>query len=75
MKLLPNLLRNKKIIKRFRYKATKPSEPEDDKTLPSYIENCTKAIELVLKKFDQSKEERDFELEKLKLKLKAKLKL
>jgi polyribonucleotide nucleotidyltransferase len=29
--------------------------------------NCTKAIELVLKKFDQSKEERDLELEKIKV--------
>ena len=28
--------------------------------------NCSKAIDLVLKKFDQSKDERDLELEKIK---------
>ena len=48
-------------------KQTKPSDPEEDKTLPSYLDkNCTKPIELVLKKFDLSKEERDLELEKIK---------
>jgi len=52
----------------------KPSEPEEDKTLPSYLEkNCTKPIELVLKKFDQSKEERDLELEKIKLEVLTKV--
>ena len=39
-------------------KQIKPSEPESDKTLASYLEkNCTKSIDIVLKKFDQTKEE------------------
>jgi len=42
--------------------------------LPSYLEkNCTKGIELVLKKFDQSKEDRDLELEKIKVETQAKI--
>ena len=45
-----------------------------DKTLPSYLEkNCTKSIELVLKKFDQSKDERDLELEKIKIEIQSKI--
>ena len=55
------------LLKDLGIKQIKPSDPEEDKTLPSYLEkNCSKAIELVLKKFDQSKEERDLELEKIK---------
>jgi len=42
--------------------------------LPSYLEkNCTKPIELVLKKFDLSKEERDLELEKIKTETQSKI--
>jgi len=55
-------------------KQIKPSTPEEDKTLPSYLEkNCTKPIELVLKKFDLSKEERDLELEKIKTETQSKI--
>ncbi len=55
------------LLKDLGIKQIKPSDPEEDKTLPSYLEkNCSKAIDLVLKKFDQSKEERDLELEKIK---------
>ena len=55
-------------------KQVKPSDPEEDKTLPSYLEkNCTKPIELVLKKFDLSKEERDLELEKIKVEIQDKI--
>jgi len=55
-------------------KQIKPSDPEEDKTLPSYLEkNCTKPIELVLKKFDLSKEERDLELEKIKTETQSKI--
>ncbi len=55
-------------------KKIKPSDPEEDKTLPSYLEkNCTKPIELVLKKFDLSKEERDLELEKIKTETQGKI--
>jgi len=40
-------------------KQIKPSDPEEDKTLPSYLEkNCTKSIELILKKFFLTKEEK-----------------
>ena len=56
------------LLKDLGIKQIKPSDPEEDKTLATYLEkNCTKSIELVLKKFDQSKEERDLELEKIKL--------
>ena len=42
--------------------------------MPSYLEkNCTKPIELVLKKFDLSKEERDLELEKIKVETQGKI--
>ena len=62
------------LLKDLGIKQVKPSEPEQDKTLPSYLEkNCTKAIELVLKKFDQSKDERDLELEKIKVETQEKI--
>jgi len=62
------------LLKDLGIKQIKPSEPEEDKTLPSYLEkNCTKPIELVLKKFDLSKEERDLELEKIKVETQAKI--
>ena len=62
------------LLKDLAIKQIKPLNPEEDKTLPSYLEkNCSKAIELVLKKFDQSKEERDTELEKIKLETQTKI--
>ncbi len=62
------------LLKDLGIKQIKPSDPEEDKTLPSYLEkNCTKAIDLVLKKFDQSKEERDLELEKIKTETQSKI--
>ncbi len=62
------------LLKDLGIKQVKPSEPEQDKTLPSYLEkNCTKAIELVLKKFDHSKEDRDLELEKIKVETQEKI--
>ncbi len=62
------------LLKDLGIKQIKPSEPEEDKTLPSYLEkNCTKPIELVLKKFDLSKEERDLELEKIKVETQDKI--
>ncbi len=62
------------LLKELGIKQVKPSNPEEDKTLPSYLEkNCTKPIELVLKKFDQSKEERDLELEKIKVETQSKI--
>ena len=62
------------LLKDLGIKQIKPSDPEEDKTLPSYLEkNCTKPIELVLKKFDLSKEERDLELEKIKVEAQGKI--
>jgi len=62
------------LLKDLGIKQIKPSDPEEDKTLPTYLEkNCSKAIDLVLKKFDQSKEERDLELEKIKLDTQGKI--
>ena len=62
------------LLKDLGIKQTKPSAPEEDKTLPSYLEkNCTKPIELVLKKFDLSKEDRDIELEKIKVETQGKI--
>ena len=62
------------LLKDLGIKQVNPSEPEEDKTLPSYLEkNCTKPIELVLKKFDLSKEERDIELEKIKVETQGKI--
>ena len=62
------------LLKDLGIKQIKPSHPEEDKTLPSYLEkNCTKAIDIVLKKFDQSKEERDLELEKIKIETQGKI--
>jgi len=62
------------LLKDLGIKQIKPSDPEEDKTLPSYLEkNCTKPIELVLKKFDLSKEERDLDLEKIKVETQDKI--
>ena len=62
------------LLKDLGIKQIRPSEPEEDQTLPSYLEkNCTKPIELVLKKFDLSKEERDLELEKIKIETQDKI--
>ena len=45
------------LMKDLELSRIKPLVPEEDKTLSSYLEkNCTKAIEQVLKKFDQSKD-------------------
>ena len=42
--------------------------------MATYLEkNCTKSIELILKKYDQSKEERDQELEKIKSEIQEKI--
>jgi polyribonucleotide nucleotidyltransferase len=44
------------LLKDLGIKQIKPSDPEEDKTLPSYLEkNCSKAIDLVLKKLINQK--------------------
>jgi len=56
------------LLEELGIKQTKLEDPEQDNSLISYLEkNCTKPIELILKKFDLSKEERDLELEKIKI--------
>ena len=56
------------LLKDLGIKQIKPKDPDEDKTLFTYLEkNCTKPIDLVLKKFELSKEERDLELEKIKV--------
>ena len=57
------LIKSQDLLKDLDIKQVKPSVPEEDKTLPLLRKNCTKGIELVLKKFDLSKDERDLELE------------
>ena len=55
-------------------KQVKPVPPEEDKTLIAYLEkNCTKPIDLVLKKHDLTKEERDLELDQIKLEIQEKI--
>ena len=55
------------LLEELGIKQVKPEDPEQDIALFSYLEkNCSKPIDLVLKKFDQSKEERDLELENVK---------
>ncbi len=62
------------LLKDLGIKQIKLSDPEEDKSLPSYLEkNCTKPIELILKRFDLSKEERDLELEKIKVETQTKI--
>jgi len=62
------------LLKDLGIKKINPTEPEVDKTLSSYLEkHCSKPIDLVLKKFDLSKEERDLELEKIKSEIQSKI--
>ena len=62
------------LLKDLGIKQVKPSEPTVDDSLALYLEkNCTKPIDLVLKKFDQTKEERDQELDKIKLDIQSKI--
>ena len=62
------------LLKELGIKQIKPEMPEEDKTISNYLEkNCTKPIELVLKKFDQTKEERDTELENIRLEIQNKI--
>ena len=62
------------LLKELGIKQVKPLEKEEDKTLVSYLEkNCTKPINLVLKKFELTKDERDLELEEIKLDAQSKI--
>ena len=55
------------LLKDLGIEQVKPEAPEQDNTLPAYLDKkCTKAISEVLKKFDQSKEERDQALDAVK---------
>ncbi len=55
------------LLNELNIKQVKPITPEIDKTLYSYLDkNCSKSVNEILKNFDNSKEERDAELEKIK---------
>jgi len=55
------------ILKEAGIEQTRPTEPEQDETIPNYLDkNCTKSISELLKEFDLSKEERDNKLEEIK---------
>ncbi len=55
-------------------KQIKPLNPKEDKTLLDYLEkNCTKPIDLILKKYDQSKDERDEALDQIKSEIQEKI--
>ncbi len=55
-------------------KQIKPLNPKEDNTLLDYLEkNCTKPIDLILKKYDQSKDERDEALDQIKSEIQEKI--
>ncbi|WP_320674226.1 polyribonucleotide nucleotidyltransferase [Prochlorococcus sp. MIT 1341] len=55
------------ILKELEIKQVHPENPTEDKTLPSYLDkNCSKEIREVLKKFEQTKADRDNKLEEIK---------
>ena len=55
------------ILKEAGIEQVLPTAPEQDATLPTYLEkNCTKAIGEVLKQFDQTKGERDDKLDAIR---------
>ena len=55
------------LLKELNIKQIKPKPPEKDDTLYTYLDkNCSKPINLILQNFDNTKEERDSELEKIK---------
>ncbi len=55
------------LLKDLGIKQVMPEEPPLDNTLPTYLDkNCSKAIGEVLKKFTQTKEDRDNKLELIK---------
>ncbi len=62
------------LLKDLGIKQIKPLDPKEDKTLYDYLEkNCTKPIDLILKKYDQSKEERDEALDQIKSEIQEKI--
>jgi len=55
------------LLKELNIKQIKPITPKTEDTLYTYLDkNCSKPINLVLQNFDNTKEERDSELEKIK---------
>jgi len=55
------------LIKELNIKQIKPSPPEKEDSVYTYLDkNCSKPINLVLQNFDNSKEDRDTELENIK---------
>ncbi len=55
------------LLKELNIKQIKPTPPEKEDSLYTYLDkNCSKPINLVLQNFENTKEERDTELEKIK---------
>ncbi len=55
------------ILKSSGVEQLKPEEPNEEETLPNYLEkNCSKSIGEVLKQFEQTKAERDEKLDAIK---------
>ncbi len=64
----------KEVLKESGIKQEMPQAPETDDTISTYLEkNCTKSISEVLKKFEQTKEERDNKIEEIKISISSKI--
>jgi len=62
------------LLQELNIKQIKPTPPEIEETLYSYLDkNCSKPINQVLKNYDNSKEVRDSELEKIKSEVENKI--
>ncbi len=64
----------KEVLKESGIKQEMPEAPQVDDTISNYLDkNCTKSISEVLKKFDQTKEERDNKIEEIKTNISSKI--
>ncbi len=64
----------KEVLKESGIKQEIPEAPQIDDTISNYLDkNCTKSISEVLKKFDQTKEERDNKIEEIKINISSKI--
>ncbi len=64
----------KEVLKESAINQEMPEEPEIDDTISNYLDkNCTKSISEVLKNFDQTKEERDNNIEEIKINISSKI--
>jgi len=64
----------KEVLKESGIKQEIHEAPQIDDTISNYLDkNCTKSISEVLKKFDQTKEERDNKIEEIKINISSKI--